>query len=186
MADPHHIPEMDGLDIWSVRLYRTGLTVIALGLAAAAWHAATSVHVVPAFGWLVVAAGASLATANLHLYAKTFRWVFHMATGLAMPTLLAAMMLSPAHREWVFALGLALLFVAISGFALKEQFCFQLPGMRLLPVLLIAMLVPWPAGVSWIPAVALMTATLLYGYLALAKWRMPLHFDVGDKSKYES
>jgi len=31
----------------------------------------------------------------------------------------------------------------------------------------------------------LLVAGLLYAWLAAAKWRMPLHFDIGDKSLYK-
>jgi uncharacterized integral membrane protein len=181
MADPDHIPTMDTLDRWSACLYRTGLSLIALGFAFTAWLEVAAPSA-PVLGWLLVAVGVTLATANLHLYAKAFRWVFQMATGAALSLLLIATIALP-RNDLLLCAGLALLCVPACGFALKEQFCFRLPGMRLLPLLLAVAVPPGLAG--WPAALALSGATLLYGYLAIAKWRMPLHYDIGDKSKYQ-
>lgn len=73
-------------------------------------------------------------------------------------------------------LGAAL--ATLSGLAFKEQFCFAIPGIRLLPLLLpLLWLLEWTR-------VALASGLLL-GLLSLAKWRMPLHFDIGDRGRYQ-
>ncbi len=182
MADPDHTPIMDALDRWSACFYRTGLSLVALGFAFAAWLHVVSIGSAPILGWLVVAVGVTLATANLHLYAKAFRWFFQMVTAGALSLLLISAVALP-RSELLFSAAIALLCVPVCGFALKEQFCFQVPGMRLLPILLAVAVLPWLAG--WPAALALGGAALLYGYLVLAKWRMPLYYDIGDKSKYQ-
>jgi uncharacterized integral membrane protein len=57
--------------------------------------------------------------------------------------------------------------------------------MWLLPLLLGAALMSMSGDQAWIGALALACAAVIYAYLAVAKWRMPLHFDIGDKSKYQ-
>jgi uncharacterized integral membrane protein len=185
MADPNHVAQLDRLDIWSVCFYRVGLSAIALGLAWAAWLEISPAQIGVGFGWLFVAGGAALAAANVHLYAKLIRWLLQMATGAGLLMLLIAVMVPLSHEGGVFSGGLALLFVSVCGFALKEQYCFHLYGMWLLPLLLGAALMPMSGDQAWIGALALACAAVIYAYLAVAKWRMPLHFDIGDKSKYQ-
>ena len=185
MADPDHIPQMDGLDVCSVFCYRVGLSAIAVGLVVTAWLELSTTVGDPTFGWVLVAAGTVLATANVHLYAKLIRWILHMATGSGLLLFLLAVMLPPPFDGVTFSAGLGLLFVSVCGFAFKEQFCFGLHGMWLLPLLLGIALLLWSSDYSQVVALATGSAGLLYGYLALAKWRMPVHFDIGDKSKYQ-
>jgi hypothetical protein len=72
-----------------------------------------------------------------------------------------------------------------SAFALKEQFCFQLKALRLVPVFLgISAFALW-LEVVVLSAPLLGLTGLIYARLALAKATMPLHFDIGDKSKYQ-
>ena len=42
----------------------------------------------------------------------------------------------------------------------------------------------WLQLIVWLPLTALVCGALLT-LLALAKWRMPLHFDIGDKGRYQ-
>jgi len=39
--------------------------------------------------------------------------------------------------------------------------------------------------VAWAAALVALVSGALLTLLALAKWRMPLHFDIGDKGRYQ-
>ncbi|TVQ90403.1 MAG: hypothetical protein EA397_12510 [Deltaproteobacteria bacterium] len=193
MADPHHIPTLDGHDRLTVTLYRSGLVLSALSILAIAVGYGLRAALLPPPAWLgpalLVASGVavSVATANLHLYDKRIRWVLQgcapaglalQALGLAMPDLwLASWPLQVA--------GLGLGWVSLSGIALKEQFCFRIFGLRATPALLalavLLILIDWPLAIPYL----LGPAAVVLFWLALAKLRQPMHFDIGDKSSYQ-
>ncbi|MBW2258776.1 MAG: hypothetical protein JRI25_29920 [Deltaproteobacteria bacterium] len=150
-------PQLDRLDETMVRMYRGGLLI-----AAAAVLVSGGSHLVFAIA-LPHAAEAGDAwvkmvwvVLNLHLYAKRARWGIQGAAWLGVILMLAAMvMASPSGSWWMFHVGLAFVFVPLVG--------------------------GW-----WIPAgLLLVAAGVLLGALALAKYRRPLHFDVGDKTRYQ-
>jgi uncharacterized integral membrane protein len=178
MADPQHIAELDRFDRGSVRVYRAGLIVSAAGLLLFA--AAEIGWLDPVLARWVVCVGAALSIANLHLYVKRIRAVIVVAgwTGLIL-------LLAPVPFPLVGLAGLGCIFVSLSGFALKEQFCFRIPFLRAVPLLLATALLPLALGPAPVAAVLLAAAGVLYAILAVAKLRMPLHFDIGDKSKYQ-
>lgn len=180
MADPHHVPTLDGLDRFTVRLYRGGLVlasaaVLYSGVRAALTHVVTLPDLLP-----LVLVGVMVCVANVHLYDKLFRWVFG-ALGMTGAVLWALADLHPL----VGLAGLGFVFAALSAFALKEQFCFRVPGMRLVPLMLALSLIPAGMKISIGLAVLWVPSGVLLCILAGAKLRMPLHFDVGDKSKYQ-
>lgn len=189
MADPQHTPDMDGHDRLTVRLYRVGLAVVAVGLlAAAAGQLAVSRggDVDPRWGWALISAGAALAVANLHLYDKRIRWVIPAFAWTGLTLQLAAQVIpAPQATDLVTAAGLGFVFAALSGVALKEQFCFRIPLLRATPLVLAASLIPLVFGAPGPSAALLGTAGVLYGLLAAAKALQPLHFDIGDKSRYQ-
>ena len=117
----------------------------------------------------------------MHLYAKQIRW-FIGVSGWFGAILLVA---SRGETLLLHTAGLGFLFVALSGYALKEQFCFRIPGLRLVPLFLAGSLLPLLFGKPLFAGIPLLLSGLIYSALVVAKWRMPLHFDVGDKSKYQ-
>lgn len=167
MADPHITPEMDFLDNLTVVIYRTGFVVAALSILLLSWYP------VPAqFGVLVAA---TCCASSLHIYLKPFRLAFQFATWIG---LLCALFGLPA-----LALGGALL--TIGGLCFKEYFCFRVPLLNFQPIFVAGLWFAWvlesPIGIR---VMSLIVGSLLL-LLAIQKWRMPLHFDVGDKSKYQ-
>lgn len=181
MANPEHVPDMDGFDRLTVVLYRTGLSIGVTGVALLAVAPLLPVEAPKLYP--VVLLGAQLAALCMHLYDKRIRWLIaasaHLGAWLVLTGLFADL---PLVRD----AGLGFGFVTLSGFALKEQFCFKVPLLRATPLLLAASLVPlalWP--VPWAASVLLGLTTVPLYVLTAAKWRMPLHFDIGDKSAYQ-
>ncbi len=178
MANPEHRPSLDGFDRLTVRLYRTGLGIATAGVALLAVLCAVSWPTRPAVA--VVLVGVLLSILDMHLYDKRVRWVI-AASGL----LGAVLVFAGGSQLVVVQAGLGFLFVALSGFALKEQFCFKIPGLRLVPLFLALGLLPLVFEVPVAAALLYSLATLPLAVLVFQKSRMPLDFDIGDKSRYQ-
>ena len=180
MANPEHTPQLDGFDRFTVRLYRSGLALASAGVAVLAGLCGTEAALSPAVAAIFL--GTLLSVLNMHLYDKRVRWV------IAAAGLLGAVL---GYVGAIFGVtlveqaGLGFIFVALSGFALKEQFCFRIPGLRLVPLFLAVGLIPLVLGWGLGAALCFGLAALPLSVLSVAKWRMPLHFDVGDKSRYQ-
>ncbi len=182
MADPQHVAALDGFDRLTVRAYRAGLALAAAGVGglAAAGFAGGAV----AGPRVAVLVATAAIVPNLHLYDRLIRWVIAVSgwLGAALPAV--AGLLPPALAPWVADAGLGFSFVVLSAVALKEQWCFRLPLMPLVPALLATSLVPLRAGSPGAAAPLWAGAAALLLVLAAAKARMPLHYDIGDKSRY--
>ena len=167
MADPHIQSPMDIWDYITVVIYRLGFV-----LAAAMLPLYNLMPEIAHIGLLV--AGAMLAS-SLHLYMKAFRFLFQFAMWIA---LICQIIGYPM-------LALGAVFLTVGGLCYKEYFCFRVFALNFQPIILAVL---WLAMVSdWIiVSYILMTlATVLLLVLSFQKWRMPLHFDIGDKSKYQ-
>jgi uncharacterized integral membrane protein len=82
-------------------------------------------------------------------------------------------------------LSLGVLFITLSGIAIKESHCFSLYYLKLVPVLLVLCWFSvlfaqpqWAAG-------CLIAVVFLYLYMAWKKLNMPLFYDFGDRKKHE-
>jgi uncharacterized integral membrane protein len=193
MADPDHRPDMDAFDGLTVGLYRAGLLLAGLSCIGVAVVAGLRVgQLFPPWWvgqlvWALVGASAALSAATVHLYDKRIRWVLASAAPVGLALQLVAAVLPP--EAWVVeplqAAGVGFAGVTLSGLALKERFCFKLPGLRAVPVLWVAGLVPllvdWPVGLL----VAFGAVGLVLVALAVAKLLQPMDFDIGDKSRYQ-
>ena len=178
MANPEHIAKLDGFDQATVVLYRLGLAVATSGVAMLAVLSGLGRPDAPAV--LVILLGTLMSVLNVHLYDKRVRWVIVAAAQVG-----AVLIVAGAWHELLGRAGLGFLFVSLSGFALKEQFCFKIPGLRLVPLFLATGLIPLVFGVGVGAAVLFGVASLPMMVLAVAKWRMPLHFDIGNKAAYQ-
>jgi uncharacterized integral membrane protein len=189
-------PQLDRLDETMVRMYRGGLIIAAAAvLASGLSHllfGGVIPHAIEAGGawvqlvWVVLVYGVGMAVLNVHLYSKRARWGVQGAAWLGVLLMLAAfVMASPAGSWWVLHIGLAFVFAALSGLVVMEQASLRVPGLQAVPVCLGAALVPL-VGEWWIAAGLLLTvAGVLLGVVAIAKYRVPLHLDVGDKTRYQ-
>lgn len=193
MANPEHTPTMDRFDNMTVVLYRIGITICALTLLIGGLGRLVSIPALlinePWPPWMLktdplLIVGIALAVSNVHLYAKTFRWVFSITAWLGAVLLITAPGTGSSARTMACA-GLGCLFVTLSAFALKERFCFRIPGLRMVPFLLAIATFANLANATDAAGITMGLSGLILSLLAVQKWRMPLHFDVGDKSAYE-
>ena len=167
MADPHIQSPMDSWDYITVVIYRLGFVVATVML-----PLYSLIPDIAHIGLLI--AGAMLAS-SLHLYMKQFRFLFQFAMWIAFICQIVDLPM----------LALGGVFLTLGGLCYKEYFCFRVFGLNFQPIIL-AML--WLAIVfNWLILSYILTAlaTLLLLVLSFQKWRMPLHFDIGDKSKYQ-
>ncbi|PIE44350.1 MAG: hypothetical protein CSA45_06690 [Gammaproteobacteria bacterium] len=167
MADPHIQSPMDNWDIVSVVIYRSGFFLASAAFILLPWHFELS-----RFGIMIAAA---LTASSLHIYIKSIRTILQYAAWIG---LIFALLGWPT-----FGLGWAL--VTLGGLAYKENYCFNVPGLKLQPIicalLWLSVFFNWPL-ISYILAVL---SGILFAMLSIKKVHMPLHFDIGDKSKYE-
>ena len=185
VADPQHIEKLDGFDRLTVRLYRAGLSVGSVSLITGGVVFASGLASDPARAvvWGGVALGAALCATSMHLYAKRIRWVISLSTALGLVVMGVAG--GAAGHALTFHAGLGLVFVAYSAWALKEQFCFKIKFLRAVPLFLAGSLIPLLGAQGQVAGLMLVSAGVMYGILAVAKLRMPVHFDIGDKSAYQ-
>jgi len=193
MADPHHVATLDGFDRGTVVLYRLGFfaCTAALGTCATLYGLRAAQAWPPA--WLTpvalvaLCAAVSLAAVHIHLYVKRLRWMLQASTALGLVLALFGLALPPLWwASWPLLVGgVGFTLVTLAGLAWKERFCFRIPGLALSPFLLAAgvllVLVDLPVGV----AATRGPAAVILGWLSIRKALQPLHFDIGDKARYQ-
>ncbi len=182
MATPEHTPEMTKLDYLTVVLYRLGLTVFAVALLLKAVASVAGIVLLGEWYIAVVAIGVALGSANIHLYDSFFRWLVPAVSWLGVIAL--ALAWSSGAPVWVL-LATGFFYAGMGMMAVKEQFCFKIPGLTFVPVILLVAWLLTAGGYGFFAGIALGVAGLLYLVMVVAKWRMPLHFDIGDKSYYK-
>ena len=198
MANPEIVSELDSFDRLTVRIYRAGLTGCALFLGAlgAAKFAgefpellgrshfeATDFNL--RWLWLGLAVSATLSVINLHIYDRKIRWLLQCFIWTGAYIHLSWAYSSTGSGNLWFLAGSGFIFATLSTFAMKEQHCFKIPIVKSIPLLLIGSLFPLVFGVLWASGALLLSAAMVYLLMAVAKWKMPLHFDIGEKSKYQ-
>lgn len=180
MADPQYIEVLDTIDRIQVITYRLGITLCGLALLLPAIEQVYSgalVYFQPALmlGGIAVAA-------SLHIYSKTIRYALSHATWLALILFACRTYFDwPIHDGWVNGF----LLITLSGIAFKEHFCFKIPGLKYTPVLLLVATLAQLSERTELFVGTSMIAAILILFMAGAKWRMPLHFDIGDKRNYQ-
>ncbi|MEO0603574.1 MAG: DUF2301 domain-containing membrane protein [Myxococcota bacterium] len=183
MADPDHVPVLDRFDRMTVTLYRTGLVGQAVGLSVIV---ASELGSVPrALGVHVMLAAVALSVGNLHLYDKRIRWIIGTSGWVGAVMVASTSTASGFLEPLLHYGGQGFLFVVTSALALKERYCFKLPGVQLVPVGLAASVATGIAGLGELTAGLVGICGIAVGLLALAKLRMPVHYDIGNKSAYQ-
>ncbi|CAK8711508.1 Putative integral membrane protein [Candidatus Electrothrix laxa] len=186
MATPEHTPEMNSLDNMTVALYRTGLTIAALAALIYSIERIIGVQILGVFYLPVFATGIALASADVHLYDPKFRWFFPFVSWIGFVILAFAYTLKGTSplADTLANLSFGFFYVAAGMFALKESLCFRIIGLPLVPLFLCGSILSRLLGAASSEPYFLFPAALLLTWLVIAKWRMPLHFDIGDKSMY--
>jgi len=175
---------MEPLDRLTVIFYRSGLSLFALVTLLEAAELLSGARILGAWHLPLIAAAAATASANIHLYDPRFRWFFPLMSWLGFIVLAFSLPMRHETAASLRVISLAFFYAGASMFAVKEYFCFRIPGLPLMPLLLgTAVLLRW-GGMAAAEGGFLAAAGLLYAWMAAAKWRMPLHFDIGDKSAY--
>ncbi|STY60387.1 Uncharacterized integral membrane protein [Mannheimia haemolytica] len=75
--------------------------------------------------------------------------------------------------------------LVIGGLSYKEYFCFRVFGLNFQPLLVAVLWIAFALEWSLLVQILSLVCGLLLLVLSIQKWRMPLHFDIGDKSKYQ-
>lgn len=177
MANPEIESELDGIDRLSVCLYRLGLSLAALLLLCRGVSLLIGQDLLPTRLWLMaLVVGSGLCGFCLHIYDKRIRFILQCLGW-------GGLLLAACGAPDALLLGAAL--ATLSGLAFKEQFCFAIPGIRLLPLLLPLLWLLEGLRLDWASALVALVSGLLLCLLCLAKWRMPLHFDIGDRGRYQ-
>ncbi|WP_413110236.1 DUF2301 domain-containing membrane protein [Thaumasiovibrio sp. DFM-14] len=168
MADPHIESPMDPLDHLTVIIYRLGFTLAFPVIAFLPWNLTFPVE-------SLVFLCAAMCASSLHIYMKPFRLLLQFATWIG---LLCFVFGFPM-------IGMGGAFITLGGLCFKEYFCFKIPGLPLQPLILAAL---WFCMVFDVDIAAKVLAAIsasLFLVTSIYKWRMPRHFDIGDKSKYD-
>lgn len=186
MASPDHTPNMEPLDRLTVVLYRSGLSLFALSTVLEAAELLSGQPLLGRWHLPITAAAAGLASANIHLYDVRFRWFFPLISWIGFIILSFALPVqSPEIKATLTVLSLAFFYAGGAMFAIKEYFCFRIPGLPLMPLLLGGAILFRCSHFIVGEGICLTVAGLLYVWMTWAKWRMPLHVDIGDKSMYQ-
>lgn len=183
MADIHHTPQMTSFDNATVALYRIGLTAMSILLVLHVIDYFTVINILGKLFIPLLGTFAALSSANIHLYDHRFRYLIPLMAWIA----LVLQLYTNGSSESFFLINTisqGFLYASIGMFALKEDFCFKIPGLKTIPLFLAASVFLHFLGQNKLELILLIPAALLMVVLCIAKWRMPLHFDVGDKSKY--
>ena len=176
MADPDHVEELDLIDKASVCLYRSGIAVTSFSMLLIAFYPFASQDIY--IGYFFYALGLLLIASCVHVYDKKFRLLFTFPAWISL-------LLFFYHEIYLFfILAKAFGFITISAVALKEEFCFKIKYMKAIPavfalIFLLDLIMLNFTHILWLAQFCLV------GYLFYKKTTMPLHFDIGDKSKYQ-
>lgn len=179
MAHPQHIEILDGFDRGSIRAYRTGLVLSAVGLGLTAMQ--LSVHHDPRRPIALLTFAVILSVGNMHLYDKRVRFLI---AWLGWGALLAHAGADVAPKV-LGTLGLGLSLAALSALVLKEWFCFRIPLVRWTPLVLCVGVLANYGGYDVPAAILFGLAALGVAAVAMAKLRMPLTHDMGDRRHYQ-
>lgn len=186
MANTEHIEKLDNIDKFSVITYRCGIALFSLALLLSCIALSDEIGLIALeqpldkLAYLALAVSSAMSAANLHVYDKKIRIIITWSTWIGL------VLLSPLDNSHYFWLPIGFLFITFSGIAMKESFCFSVPGLKAIPFLLCTAVLMLALNI-WIIALACLTfSSVVFAFLAIQKWRMPLHFDIGNKAYYQN
>ena len=167
MEDPHIKSPMDFWDYLTVIIYRSGFVLAMLAVLLLPYQSDFALK-----GLLL--AGTMLGS-SLHLYLKQFRLIFQFSVWIG---LLCFIFGVP-----ILALGAMLL--VVGGLSYKEYFCFRVFGLNFQPIFVAVLWFAFVFEQLVLVQIFSVIIGILLLILSIQKWRMPLYFDIGDKTKYQ-
>ncbi|MUK71081.1 DUF2301 domain-containing membrane protein [Aliivibrio fischeri] len=186
MASIDHIEKLDALDKLSVVTYRTGITLFGITLIV------FSLAIADDIGFILIkndylmelalalfAGSSAMSAANLHVYDKKVRLIITWSAWIGLVLLITI------DSEILAWLPIGFLCACFSGIALKESFCFKVIGLKAIPFLLCISILMLAIEVWLIAIICLFLSGVIFIFLAIQKWKMPLHFDIGNKANYQ-
>lgn len=181
MADPQKVEILDSIDVTQVILYRTGITASGVAL----FFPVIQLIGIELGIWFhtVLIISCSLIAASLHIYNKGIRLIISSATWIALVLIIMNQLWNLGVSD-SFIHGV--LFITLSGVGFKESFCFKVPGLTFLPLILCISAFSELFGFLTVSLFFTTLSAILVCTLSIAKWRMPLHFDIGDKRNYQN
>jgi len=209
MGDTNVSQELTTYDKISVFLYRGGIIIsmLCIVLASIGFYGIVNGntesfvlqgnHPQIIFWTFFISVGVSLLF--LHLYSKEVLQIIRSfyLIGAAILLYLAFTKLSGqfipgVFTYWLGVVGLGFLMAGFSGIGAKEAYCFKLLegylyGMvsALLVLLhLIGVIAQITHHLKWVELTLFMIITVLVVVFTVRKLRLPLHYDIGDKTKY--
>ncbi len=196
MANPEIKSILDGFDKFTVSLYRLGISIIAiatiiesilliLSFLALLDTYSSSIALLRNLYTVLLIISITFSSISIHIYDKSIRFfiVFNSFFAIIL-YLLFTKYFSDLYIIEVISLGF--IYVSISVIAIKESFCFKIWGLKYIPLLLASSLIFRLINIEIIEAVLLLSASLLINILNISKWKMPLYFDIGDRSRYQN
>lgn len=167
MADPHIKSPMDFWDYLTVIIYRSGFVLATLAIFLLPYQSEIAIR-----GLLI---GGTMLASSLHLYLKQFRLIFQFSVWIG---LLCFIFGVP-----ILALGAMLL--VVGGLSYKEYFCFRVFGLNFQPIFVAVLWFAFVFEQLVLVQIFSVIIGILLLILSIQKWRMPLYFDIGDKTKYQ-
>ena len=167
MADPQIKSLMDFWDYLTVTIYRLGFVI-----------ATVSIFLLPyqiAFAQKGLLLAGAMLGSSLHLYLKQFRFIFQFAAWIGLLCFIFDLPL----------LALGAILLVVGGLSYKEYFCFRIFGLNFQPVLVAVLWISFVFKQMLLIQIFSVIVGILLLILSIQKWRMPLHFDIGDKGKYQ-
>ncbi|MGL1902570.1 MAG: DUF2301 domain-containing membrane protein [Fibrobacterales bacterium] len=185
MANPEHLPEMHSFDKMTVSLYRIGLVIVGLSSLIYSVEFFAEWSILGDWYLPIVAMGAALASANIHLYDPRFRWLIPLMSWIGLVIFgISTRIDNVWFHEHAELAALGFFYAGTGMMAFKEYFCFKIPGLPFVPFLFAFAIGAFLFSFDTAAYLAVGIASLLYSWLAVAKWTMPLHYDIGDKDQY--
>jgi len=170
MADPNIKSPMDIWDYLSVIIYRTGFLITTIAIFLLPWSDKIAFSSIS-----LLLLGSAMLASSVHLYLKSFRYIIQYA---AWSALILSFFGFP-----MLALGATLL--VVGGLCFKEYFCFRVPGLNLQPIFVTLLWFSIYLDAPIYTKILSIIVGILLAVVSFKKWSMPLHFDIGDKNKYQ-
>lgn len=167
MADPHIQSPMDNWDYLTVIIYRGGFTLATLMV--------LMLPYLPHIAHLGLLIAAVCCASSLHIYLKSFRLLLQFAAWIGL--------ICEIFNFHSLSLGAS--FVVLGGLAFKEYFCFRIFLLNLQPLFLAFLWLTIQLQAPLFSQILSLLCGILFALLSVKKWCMPLHFDIGDKTKYQ-